>query len=855
MLSKIYASGLAGVAVIALCTPAAAQPRASAQYDVPAQDLATTLRRVAQIGRVEILFAPSDVAGLTAPAIQGELTLSEAIERALAGSGLSANYGPGAVIIRGRSSPQRVDAADETGANRDIVVTGSRIRGAPVASPVITLTAESAENAGQHSLGEVVRSLPQSFGGGQNPGIGITVPSTSGVNVGGASTINLRGLGSDATLTLLDGHRLSYNGSRQGIDVSSIPLGAVERIEIVADGASALYGSDAVAGVANIILKRTFDGVETSVRYGSATEGAYSEQQYGAVAGTHWRSGGVVAAYEYASNSRLLSSDRSFATSRPGVTLYPEQWRHVATLVGHQALSDTLTFEVDALYNRRWNNSGFPLNLAGDLSVSRSERDATSTSWAVTPSLKLDVPGGWRASLSGTYGKETVFTDIYQFLGATQASHTFICYCNNGKSVELAADGALFRMPGGEAKIALGTGYRYNLLDAFQGAGNPQNIHQAQDSYYAFGELSLPLVSAAQAIPFIHRLNLSGAVRYERYPGISSVATPKFGLIYAPSPDLDVKASWGESFRAPTLFQQYNEQVVVLYPAASLGGAGYGANATALLIAGGNPALTPERATTWTTSLDLHPRALPGARLQLSYFSTRYDDRIVTPISFTTQSLSNGGYGRLVTLNPSAAASAAIVAGADFVNITGGAFNPATVIAIVDNRSVNAGRQAIHGVDAIAEYRVATGASGTLKLDLDISYLDSNQQLFPGQQIDQKAGILFNPPHWHGRGGATWQGGPLTLNATVSYIGGVDDTRFTPVARVGSVTTLDVTGRFAFPKPTGPLRGAAFSVSVQNAFDARPTTIASTTIQDSTYDSTNYSPIGRFISLGVTKTW
>ncbi|MFX4466449.1 TonB-dependent receptor plug domain-containing protein, partial [Acinetobacter baumannii] len=89
------------------------------------------------------------------------------------------------------------------------------------ASPMIRLDQKDMRDAGQSSVAEVVRNIPQNFGGGQNPGVGNNVPAASGINVGSASTINLRGLGSDATLTLLNGHRLAYNGSRQGIDVSA----------------------------------------------------------------------------------------------------------------------------------------------------------------------------------------------------------------------------------------------------------------------------------------------------------------------------------------------------------------------------------------------------------------------------------------------------------------------------------------------------------------------------------------------------------------------------------------------------------------------------------------------------------
>src|SRR3546814_6079331 len=81
-----------------------------------------------------------------------------------------------------------------------IIVTGSRIRNVPVASPVITLDQESIRDSGQSTVADAVRTIPQNFGGGQNPGIGFNVPEASGADVGGGSSVNLRGLGSDATL-------------------------------------------------------------------------------------------------------------------------------------------------------------------------------------------------------------------------------------------------------------------------------------------------------------------------------------------------------------------------------------------------------------------------------------------------------------------------------------------------------------------------------------------------------------------------------------------------------------------------------------------------------------------------------
>jgi outer membrane receptor protein involved in Fe transport len=168
-----------------------------------------------------------------------------------------------------------------------IVVTGTRIRGARVIGEVIELDRETIVEAGQVDLGEAIRSLPQNFSGGQNPGVG----SGAGLinsNVNSAASANLRGLGPDATLTLLNGHRLPYDSAFAGVDISAIPLAAVDRIEVVPDGASALYGSDAVAGVVNVILRRDFEGVETSAQIGASTDGGYFRQQADIVGGTRW---------------------------------------------------------------------------------------------------------------------------------------------------------------------------------------------------------------------------------------------------------------------------------------------------------------------------------------------------------------------------------------------------------------------------------------------------------------------------------------------------------------------------------------------------------------------------------------
>src|SRR5690606_29391651 len=127
-----------------------------------------------------------------------------------------------------------------------VIVTGTRIRGGQPSSPLMIIGQEEMRLAGHNSVGEAMRALPQNFNGGQNPGVAPGASSVGAIanhNMSGASGVNWRGLGPDATVTLLNGSRLPYDGFAQATDVAVIPTAAVDRIEVLLDGASAIYGS------------------------------------------------------------------------------------------------------------------------------------------------------------------------------------------------------------------------------------------------------------------------------------------------------------------------------------------------------------------------------------------------------------------------------------------------------------------------------------------------------------------------------------------------------------------------------------------------------------------------------------
>lgn len=159
-----------------------------------------------------------------------------------------------------------------------ITVTGTNIKriDAETPSPVITITREQIRDSGQRDIAELLRSVSAASAGS-------LIDNSSGSFSAGAQTIALRGLGSAGTLVLLNGRRMTpaafadpNNGNSTVYNINSIPIDAIDRIEVLKDGASAIYGSDAMAGVVNIILRSDFKGVEASASYSANGDGDWA---------------------------------------------------------------------------------------------------------------------------------------------------------------------------------------------------------------------------------------------------------------------------------------------------------------------------------------------------------------------------------------------------------------------------------------------------------------------------------------------------------------------------------------------------------------------------------------------------
>jgi iron complex outermembrane recepter protein len=213
-----------------------------------------------------------------------------------------------ALALNAAHAAEQAAASDE--ATEEIVITGSSIRGvAPVGSSLIAVSRDDIENSTAVTTTKLLQETPQILN------YGVTDSSRSGNggagNITYGSAANLRGVSPFATLTLINGRRVIPNGTTgASIDPQGMPTVGLERIEVVADGASAIYGSDAVAGVVNLIMRRNVDGFEVSGQQGMGD--SYRDAQINAVAGQTWEGGQVTAAFMHSYRSALNGQDRDF---------------------------------------------------------------------------------------------------------------------------------------------------------------------------------------------------------------------------------------------------------------------------------------------------------------------------------------------------------------------------------------------------------------------------------------------------------------------------------------------------------------------------------------------------------------
>ena len=205
---------------------------------------------------------------------------------------------------------------DEALALEQVVVTGTRLSRTPsqIAANLITLDEGMLQATGEISLDKALRTLPQNQLGASSTASYARLGGqhfNGAINLSGASAVNLRGLGDGATLVLVDGKRIGSSGLAGGVtDISGIPTASIERVEVMLDGASAIYGSDAVGGVVNIITRKDYEGAELEVMHSVPGRGGFDESALTLSGSWLWGETRMRGNVQASSHSPLYGRDR-----------------------------------------------------------------------------------------------------------------------------------------------------------------------------------------------------------------------------------------------------------------------------------------------------------------------------------------------------------------------------------------------------------------------------------------------------------------------------------------------------------------------------------------------------------------
>ena len=218
-----------------------------------------------------------------------------------------------AAVALAITGPAFAQDTSEGDAIEEIVITGSRIRTGRQAPsiPIDTVTADDLKLSGFQNVEEVLNNMPQFV-----PSRTAATNSTADPNATGAATLDLRGLGGQRSLVLVNGRRYMFFDGSQRTDINNIPSSLIERVEVVTGGASAVYGSDAIGGVVNFILRDDFEGVEIRSQFNQTSEGDGNTTDVSLTLGGNFADdkGNAVVVFNYLDRDPIMTTDRSFSS-------------------------------------------------------------------------------------------------------------------------------------------------------------------------------------------------------------------------------------------------------------------------------------------------------------------------------------------------------------------------------------------------------------------------------------------------------------------------------------------------------------------------------------------------------------
>lgn len=886
----LITSMVLALGALATSVDAYAQTAPVTEFDIPAQPLESALRKLAESQNLQIIFTPEDVKGVMTAGVKGRFTAREAIQELVKGTGLTVTTNGSNVfaikpaIARGARTSEAEAAAvpaESTGSvhkAEQITVTGTNVRGVKdIAAPSITITHSEIQQSGVATTEDLFRSLPQNFALiAPDAFFGTGVSNIAQQNYGRASAVDLRGLGPQSTLVLLNGNRLAGTLSGRVVDVSTIPLSIIDRVEVVTGGRSAIYGSDAVGGVVNLITRHDFTGAESQITYGGSQYGG-DRLQFSQSIGRNGERGGFVAAYDYSREWVLDLVERGLVISPASNgriplrrDLLPDSWRHSGFVSGWFALSNRVELYADALYTDK-NSKAFSnqdLQPRGTR-ISFNFTDYSSEVYRVTTGAKIDLNRAWSLDLSGgiSEDKDTRRSNGFIDLGTISASFGV----NTDDKVALStlsaiASGPLWSIAGAVPKAAIGVQTRQERFEGANPATGAKISKRDRTVNSAFGELVIPLFEESSPAGIRH-LEVSLAGRQDDYSDFGSTLNPQVGLIWKPTREFAFRSAYSSAFRAPALVEKGAINSVQIFDRSD---PRTGGNSPVLMWFDGNPNLGPEKAKTASAGIDWNPAFAPRSRVSLNLFDIRYRNRIDVPATGADLALvlqREQRFPDLITRNPSASQVAAIL-GTDsdgvIANNTGRAWNPATQdilsvfpdLIVFDDRINNIALEKVRGVDLLINSEIPLGP-GSWNVGVNATYTLSHKRSLTATSPEfDLVNEVGKPAKFRARANAGWKQGPWGAFAYINFVNSYKNPFSTTSTRIGSWTTIDASLRFDGSRPLVLkwLAGISATLSVENVFNKAPPLFANSSF-DLLYDPTNASATGRYVSLRLVKSW
>ena len=879
---KSITIGGAAAWAMTLAAAAHAQEGEKRDSDIEAQPLAKALLEFNEQSGVLVMAPQALVEGKTAPAIEGEITADEALDRILSGSGLKSNASDSGAFTITRASAEPTDPRpfeiarlEDTptrqieGVDEDegdelvidvIIVTGTNIRGVEnPTTPVLRFDRDDIDLTGAATVEDFLSTIPQNFGSETPLTQNTRNPFSSGSNSTQGTAVDIRGLGAGSTLTLLNGRRMTASGSGSFVDVSVLPLEAIDRVDVQTDGASAIYGSDAVGGVVNFVTRSDFEGVEVGGQYGGVTDGSKEDFSVRASGGTNWGSGGGFISVSYLETKPLLSSERDFIDTdiaNPDGSLGAESEKTSVFASLQQELFEGLNIAVDGLYSDR----EFEFDQQNFSQITfRGEQE----SLFLNTRLEYKIFDHLFAELFVDYSKED-FVNTDNRFGEGDFSSKSV-FENELTVYEGRIGGQLFDLPTGSIDFAIGFARRE---EGFKQIDN-KDADRTVDAL--FGELLIPLINENSNIPFAKSIDLSLAGRYEDYSDFGSTFNPKVGLAWQTTDTLLLRTSYSEAFRAPVLdnINGVRGYTLFLLPSSLYTSVAPPAQdprlpaglVTGLVPGGANPDLTEETAEVWTAGFSYEPKFVEGAVFEFNYFDIHYTDRIeqtglIDPIRIPE-------FSSLVQVPPNPDDLNQIISEIqnspvpNFGDLTG-LFDPnnpdlTLVQSLINSGLQNISERAVRGIDAQASYRWDFGA-GQINFDINASYLlEYSAQVTGGESSADELNLLYRPIDLRLRGIVGYSTGSFTSALAVSYQNGYEDSIDPAISNsIDAWTTVDLSLAYQFADNAGALAGTRIGLNFGNLFDEEPPFVE-TPLDGLNYDSANADPFGRTFSASVSK--